>query len=101
MVDGDLVFGGLKRKKKKKNWNVHFWFFLEKIGAFTKPIKSITSVTTEYWNKFLSDKANTSLLCRLRRDPSRSNSTNRQNPSAQQNPHNFWTNEAMFMFFEI
>ena len=34
-------------------------------------------------------------------DPSRCNSTNRQNPTIQQNCRNFWTSNVIVMPFEI
>ena len=43
----------------------------------------------------------TSLLCRLRADPSQWSSTNRQNPPIQQNRRNFWTSNAIWMPFRI
>ena len=41
------------------------------------------------------------LLCRLRSDHSRCNSTNRQNPPIQQNLLDFGTKDAILIFFEI
>ena len=38
----------------------------------------------------------TSLLRRLRADPSQCNSTNRQNPPIQSNGRNFWTNDVLW-----
>ena len=64
-------------------------------------IQSFTVQDPKQTMKHYAYHIKTSLLCRLRADPSRRHYTNMQNPSLQQNCLNFWTNDAVLIYFEI